>query len=118
MRQKISLASALLHDPDVLFLDEPTVGLDPRSARLMKDILRDFCRGQKSVFLSTHILEIAERMCTHVGIINRGNLVAWGTLEQLRDQIRAEGGSLEDIFLEVTGSHEEDIAPLLAELER
>ena len=118
MRQKVSLAAALLHDPQALFLDEPTVGLDPRSARLMKDILIDFCKsGQRCVFLSTHILEIAERMCTNVGIINKGTVVASGTLDELRHQVRS-GGSLEDIFLQVTGSHEEDIAPLLTELER
>src|SRR5439155_356525 len=64
MRQKVSLAAALLHDPQVLFLDEPTVGLDPQSARQMKDILQDFCREGKTVFFSTHILEIAERMCS------------------------------------------------------
>src|SRR5207302_10558583 len=81
MRQKISLAAALLHDPQVLFLDEPTVGLDPRSARQMKDILIDFCREGKTVFLSTHILEIAERMCTRVAIVNHGAVVAEGTLD-------------------------------------
>jgi ABC-2 type transport system ATP-binding protein len=117
MRQKISLAAALLHEPDVLFLDEPTVGLDPKSARLMKDILRDFSRGERAVFLSTHILEIAERMCSHVAIINKGKLIASGTLEQLRDSSRS-GSSLEDIFLQLTGGEDEDVAPLLAALER
>lgn len=117
MRQKISLAAALLHDPQVLFLDEPTVGLDPRSARLMKDILRDFCAGDRCAFVSTHILEIAERMCTHVGIIDRGRLVVTGSLAEVKARGRTEG-SLEDLFLDLTGAEEEDAGGLLAELER
>jgi ABC-2 type transport system ATP-binding protein len=117
MRQKVSLAAALLHDPEVLFLDEPTVGLDPRSARLMKDILLDFCGEGKTVFVSTHILEIAERMCSHIGIINRGHLVTAGPVREI---LSGRGGeSLEEVFLELTGGAEaEDITPLLAELER
>ena len=118
MRQKVSLAAALLHDPQVLFLDEPTVGLDPRSARQMKDILIDFCREGKTVFLSTHILEIAERMCTRVAIVNHGAVVAVGTLDQLRAMVRSDGQSLEQIFLQLTGGGEEDVRALLAELER
>jgi ABC-2 type transport system ATP-binding protein len=110
MQQKTSLAAALLHDPQVLILDEPTVGLDPRSARLIKDILRQIADRGAAVMLSTHILEIAERMCDRIGIINRGKLVAVGTLDELR-----AGGSgtapgaprgLEDIFLELTGGAE------------
>jgi ABC-2 type transport system ATP-binding protein len=117
MRQKISLAAALLHDPQVLFLDEPTVGLDPLSARQMKDILQDFCREGKTVFLSTHILEIAERMCTRLAIINHGKLVAIGTLEELRKIVGRDGQSLEQIFLDLTGSREEDVAAMLRGLE-
>jgi len=104
MRQKIVLAAALLHEPKVLILDEPTVGLDPASARLTKDVLREFCRRGGAVFMSTHILEVAQAMCTRVGIIDNGRLAAVGTVDELR---RASGpGSLEDIFLRVTG-HEE-----------
>jgi ABC-2 type transport system ATP-binding protein len=117
MRQKVSLAAALLHDPQVLFLDEPTVGLDPQSARQMKDILEDLCREGKTVFFSTHILEIAERMCTRLAIINHGRLVAVGTLDQLRRQAGADRESLEQIFLELTGSREEDVGPVLRGLE-
>lgn len=120
MRQKISLAAALLHDPQVLFLDEPTVGLDPQSARQMKDILQDFSAEGRTVFLSTHILEIAERMCTRLAIINRGQLVASGTLDELRMMVHPRAGgdqTLEEIFLELTGSHEEDVRALLDELE-
>lgn len=100
MRQKAALSGALLHQPRALFLDEPTVGLDPRSARLIKDLLRQVATEGAAIFMSTHILEIAERMCDRVFIINRGSLIASGTLEQLR-----AGGdaSLEDIFLHLTG---------------
>ncbi len=117
MRQKVALAAALLHDPQVLFLDEPTVGLDPRSARQMKNILLDFCREGKTVFLSTHILEIAERMCTRIGIIDHGKLIAVGTLEELRRMVSADGQSLEHVFLQLTGSQDEDLAAPRADLE-
>ncbi len=108
MQQKTSLAAALLHDPKVLILDEPTVGLDPKSARLIKDILRQIADRGSAVMLSTHILEIAERMCDRIGIINKGKLVAMGTLDQLRSLGKADenGASLEDIFLELTGGAE------------
>jgi ABC-2 type transport system ATP-binding protein len=117
MRQKVALAAALLHDPQVLFLDEPTVGLDPRSARQMKNILLDFCREGKTVFLSTHILEIAERMCTRIGIIDHGKLIAVGTLEELRRMVSADGQTLEHVFLQLTRSPEEDAVAPRADLE-
>jgi ABC-2 type transport system ATP-binding protein len=101
MRQKMALAGALLHAPQALFLDEPTVGLDPRSARLIKDILREMAARGAAVFMSTHILEIAERMCDRVFIIDGGRVIAAGTLDELR---AGRGGeSLEDIFLALTG---------------
>jgi ABC-2 type transport system ATP-binding protein len=104
MRQKAALTGALLHNPRAFFLDEPTVGLDPRSARLIKDILREVAGRGTSVFMSTHILEIAERMCDRVFIINKGLIVAAGTL----DELRAGGdASLEDIFLSLTGGEAE-----------
>jgi len=105
MRQKVSLAAALVHDPKVLVLDEPTVGLDPRSARLIKDILRQLADRGAAVFLSTHILEIAENMCDRIGIINQGRLIAAGTMAELR--ALGQGQSrLEDIFLSLTGGAE------------
>jgi ABC-2 type transport system ATP-binding protein len=104
MQQKMALAGALVHDPKVLFLDEPTVGLDPRSARLIKDMLGQLRNRGAAVFFSTHILEIAERMCDRVMIINKGEIVAAGTLAELRS-MRGDG-SLEDIFLSVTGGAE------------
>jgi ABC-2 type transport system ATP-binding protein len=107
MQQKTSLAAALLHDPKVLILDEPTVGLDPKSARMIKDILRQIADRGAAVMLSTHILEIAERMCDRIGIINKGQLVAIGTLDELRALgSGADGASLEDIFLDLTGGTE------------
>ena len=114
MQQKASLAAALMHDPHVLVLDEPTVGLDPKSARLIKDILRQMAERGAAVFLSTHILEIAERMCDRIGIIDKGGLVAVGTMNELRSLGKAGEVSLEDIFLSLTGGAEEaEIAEIL-----
>ncbi|RPJ24758.1 MAG: ABC transporter ATP-binding protein [Chloroflexi bacterium] len=107
MQQKTSLAAALMHDPKVLVLDEPTVGLDPKSARLIKDILRQLAERGAAVMLSTHILEIAERMCDRIGIINRGELIAVGTMDELRMLDKTGQTSLEDIFLSLTGGAEE-----------
>lgn len=107
MQQKASLAAALMHDPKVLVLDEPTVGLDPKSARLIKDILRQLADRGAAVMLSTHILEIAERMCDRIGIINKGQLVAVGTMDELRTLDKTGQTSLEDIFLSLTGGAEE-----------
>lgn len=98
MKQKIALAGVLIHEPKVILLDEPTVGLDPKSARLIKDILRELTKRGCTIFMSTHILEIAEKMCDRIGIINKGRLLALGTPSELR-----QGNSLEDIFLELTG---------------
>jgi ABC-2 type transport system ATP-binding protein len=105
MRQKTALAAALVHDPQVLVLDEPTAGLDPKSARLIKDILRQMANRGAAVFLSTHILEIAERMCDRIGIIDKGKLIAVGTMSELRASGKGEA-SLEDIFLSLTGGAE------------
>jgi ABC-2 type transport system ATP-binding protein len=107
MRQKLALAGAMLHEPPVLFLDEPTSGLDPRSARLVKDLLVALVGRGHTVFLSTHVLEIAEHLCHRVGIIDHGQVIATGTLDELRAQAHREGDSLEDIFLQMTGGSEE-----------
>ncbi len=106
MRQKVVLAAALIHRPRVLLMDEPTVGLDPRSARLLKDVLQEMARQGAAVFVSTHILEIAERMCHRVGILQEGRLIAQGSPEELRRQGSHDDESLEDIFLELTGGSE------------
>jgi ABC-2 type transport system ATP-binding protein len=116
MRQKIALSSALLHEPRVLLLDEPLSGLDPYSARRVKEVLRELCRRGVTVFLSTHILEIAEKMCDRVGILERGQLIAEGTMEDLRAQAQSpEGATLEDLFLRLTGG--EDVTEVASMLE-
>ncbi len=107
MRRKLAIATALLHQPKVLFLDEPTSGLDPRSAKIVKQILTGLVKQGTTVFMSTHILEIAENLCDRAGIIHQGQLIACGTLAELRQQSRQGTGSLEDIFLELTGSSED-----------
>ena len=114
MRQKVVMVAALVHDPKVLFLDEPTVGLDPRSARLLRDILRQLADRGTTVVLSTHILEIAERMCDRITIIDKGKVVAMGTVAELH-QLADKLTSLEDIFLNLTGGPADaEIARVLA----
>lgn len=104
MRQKIVLCTALLHQPQALLLDEPLSGLDPHSARRVKDVLRDFCRRGGAILLSTHTLEIAERLCERVGILHHGRLIAVGTMDELRAQAHsAAGATLEELFLQLTG---------------
>lgn len=109
MRKKIALAAALIHRPQVLFLDEPFEGVDPVSSRVIRDILNDLTRHGTTVFFSSHIMEVVERLCTRVGIINQGVLVAEGTLEELRARTAGEGGdaTLEDVFMRVIGVQEE-----------
>lgn len=103
MRQKLVLCGALLVEPKVLFLDEPLQGLDPRSARIVKDILKWLCARNTTVLMCTHVLEIAENICNRVAIINAGELVTVGTLDDIRQQMGAGESSLEDLFLELTG---------------
>lgn len=108
MKQKIAICGALVHDPEILFLDEPTVGLDPKSARNLKNLLREECDNGMTVFLTTHILEIVEQMCDRIGIISDGNIIALGTMDELREKDGRTEGSLEDIFLELTGSDDQE----------
>lgn len=100
MKQKIVLTGALLHDPALWVLDEPLVGLDPKSAHLLKELMRKHCDKGNSVFFSTHVLEVAEKLCDRIAIINKGKIVAIGTLDELKQGEKA--GSLENIFLELT----------------
>jgi ABC-2 type transport system ATP-binding protein len=101
MRQKLALAGALIHDPGVMILDEPLTGLDAGSARLVKDILIERARRGCAIVLTTHILEIAERLAERISIISRGRIIAQGTMAELRGA-SAQGATLEDIFLELT----------------
>jgi ABC-2 type transport system ATP-binding protein len=110
-RQRVVIASALLHDPKVIIIDEPMVGLDPRSARVVKDVLKQRSRAGTTVFLSTHVLHIAEELADRIGILNRGRLIAVGTMDELR---KASGrlGALEDTFLTLTREEEqEEVTP-------
>lgn len=104
MQQKIALLGALVHKPKILILDEPLTGLDPESSKLIKDYLKGYVREGNCIIFSTHILEVAEKLCDRLLIINKGRVVGLGTLSQLRETARAGNNSLEDIFLELTRS--------------
>jgi len=110
MRQKLALIAALLAEPALLILDEPMVGLDPKSNHRLKQLMRAYCEAGRTVFFSTHILDVAERLCDRVGIIKSGRLIAVGTLDELRSAGR-DDATLESIFLELT----EEPAPEAAE---
>ena len=100
MKQKLVVIGALIHNPPVWILDEPLGGLDPRAAHLLKEEMLRHCREGNTVFFSTHVLEVAEKLCTRIGVIDHGSLRAQGTLEELRSG--EKGASLEDLFLELT----------------
>ena len=104
MRQKVVMTAALVHDPAVLILDEPMVGLDPRSTRLVKDLLKQKSKEGMTIFLSTHTLDTAEELCDRIGIIQRGHLIALGTMDELRAVARDEDHKdrLEAVFLKLT----------------
>ncbi|MCA9184679.1 MAG: ABC transporter ATP-binding protein [Pirellulaceae bacterium] len=102
MKKKLSLAAALLPNPDLLFLDEPFEGVDAVTSRAIRDILSDFVARGSTVFLTSHVLEIVERLCTDVGIIAHGKLIEQGPLDELK-----QDGSLESLFLQRVGNHEE-----------
>ena len=104
-RQRLVIASALLHRPKVIIIDEPMVGLDPRSARVVKNALKERTRAGVTVFLSTHVLPIAEELADQVGILNHGRLIAVGTIDELR-KVSGQQGELEDTFLALTRGEE------------
>lgn len=103
MRQKLIIASALVHKPDVIVVDEPMVGLDPKSARLLKELFRAFVQRGGTVLMSTHTLEIAEGMCDRIAILQGGRLAAEGTMDDLRRQSTHGDATLEELFLRLTG---------------
>jgi len=102
MKKRLALALALIHDPRVLILDEPTNGLDPAGARQMRETITELAAGGRTIFLSTHLLDAAERLCHRVAIIQRGKLQAVGTPNELRTRYQAPDSSLEDLFLRLT----------------
>ncbi len=108
MRQKIVLAAAFIHNPKLLVIDEPMVGLDPISARVVKDIFVEFSQNGTTVFVSTHTLSLAEEICSRIGIINHGRLIAIGSKSDLRRKTSEGGGDLEDIFLQLTGEYKKE----------
>lgn len=101
MRQKIVIMGVLIHKPKVWILDEPMTGLDPKSAFILKEMMREHADEGNTVLFSTHVLEVAEKICDRVGIINKGQLIFVGTLKELKEEFKASE-SLEDIFLELT----------------
>ena len=100
MRQKINLIGATMHSPNNLILDEPMVGLDPKSSHMLKNMMKDYSDSGKTVFFSTHVLEVAEKICDRIGIINNGKLLFVGTMDELKAHMKEEK-SLEDMFLEI-----------------
>jgi ABC-2 type transport system ATP-binding protein len=105
MRQKLIICGALVHRPELIIVDEPMVGLDPKSARLLKDLFRQFVDRGGTVLMSTHTLEVAEVMCDRIAIVLKGRIVANGTMAELRQQTESGDMSLEDLFLKLTGGH-------------
>jgi len=116
MRQKLLITSAMLHQPEMIVVDEPMVGLDPRAARILKDLFRTYAEGGGTVFLSTHTLEVAEALCDRIAILNGGRVIAFGTMDELRAEADAGGAHLEEIFLKVTGGEAmQDVVAALRE---
>ncbi len=98
MKQKLAIISALIHEPKLIIMDEPFVGLDPKASHLLKEIMRDICDRGGAIFFSTHVLEVAEKLCDKVAIIKKGRLIKSGTMEEVKGDT-----SLEDVFLELEG---------------
>ena len=103
MRQKLIISGALVHRPEVIVVDEPMIGLDPKSARLLKDLFRQFVDRGGTVLMSTHTLEVAETMCDRIAIVHRGKVAAHGTMAEVQEQTSSEDLGLEDLFLKLTG---------------
>ncbi|MDD3802821.1 MAG: ABC transporter ATP-binding protein [bacterium] len=104
MKQRIVIASAFIHNPDILLVDEPMVGLDPKSGKIVKDLFVNVAREDRILFVSTHTLSLAEEMCNKIGIMDKGNLVYFGSIGDLKDKIKKN--NLEEIFLEITKSND------------
>jgi ABC-2 type transport system ATP-binding protein len=105
MRQKLIISSAFVHRPEVIVVDEPMVGLDPKAARILKDLFREYCNRGHTIMMSTHTLEVAESMCDRIGIIQGGVIRALGTMSELRASANTGTEGLEQIFLRLTGEN-------------
>ncbi len=116
MKQKVAIISALMHKPEFLILDEPLRGLDPKSAKIVKDLLHELAGQGVTTVISTHVMEIAQAMCSRIAIIYRGKLIAVGTMDEIRESAKMPGSGLEDIFLKLTGTG--DIRPVVEALTR
>ncbi len=115
MKQRLNLSAVFMRNPKVLILDEPLIGLDPRGARIFKEILNASRNRGMCIFMSTHILEIAEQMCDRMAIIYKGTVIAGGTSAEIRENVHASEGNLEEVFLRLTGG--EDIVEIVKELQ-
>lgn len=115
MRQKLLITSALIHQPQMIVVDEPMVGLDPRSARILKDLLRAYVDQGGTVFLSSHTLEVVEAVCDRLAMIRAGEIIAHGTMQELREQMHVGEAHLEELFLKVMG--DDDMADVVASLQ-
>jgi len=102
MKQRLIMAAALLHDPELFIVDEPLVGLDPAGIKMIRELFKNLAKNNKSIFMSTHTLKVAEDICDRIGIINRGHLIAAGTFEELRCLAKTERKDLEDVFFKLT----------------
>ena len=110
MKQKTAMIAAILHDPEILVVDEPTVGLDPRSIKLVKEYFKNLTNEGKTLFLTTHTLSVAEDLCQRIAIIRHGEIAALGTLSQLQEQAKLPGNDLEAVFLKLTEEENEKIS--------
>lgn len=102
MKQKVAMSAAILHDPQIFVVDEPTVGLDPKSIRLAKDFFSNLAKNGKTVFLTTHTLSVAQDLCSRIAIIHHGEIVALGSMEELKERTQMQNSNLESIFLKIT----------------
>lgn len=107
MRQKLVLTGALIHNPKLWILDEPMVGLDPMSAHCLKEEMREHCKQGNTVFFSTHVLEVAEKLCDRIAIISKGVIAAIGTVDELKEKAQSGDSTLEDIFIDIVGGNGE-----------
>ncbi len=107
MKQKVAMSAATLHDPDVFVVDEPTVGLDPKSVRLAKNFFKELTNRGKTVFLTTHTLSVAQDLCDRIAIIRQGEIVALGNMSELQEKAKLPGNDLESVFLKITEEEQE-----------